>query len=290
MKRASAFAVLVFAAAVLAGTILDSRGRTARARSGSVLVADLHVHPYPGDGSLPTWELQREAARRGLDVVAITGHNNRFGLVVGRLRPLDPQGPILIPGQEITTPSFHMIAVGIDGVIDWRLTARQAIAAIHAQGGVAIAAHPMRISWRVDDEEALRALDGTEVAHSSLASFSHARRDFEEFFARVQSVNPSVAPIGSSDFHMTAPLGFCRTYLIVDERSATGALDALRQGRTVAADPRGQLVGSTEHVQQVKEFLARRPATEPVTALDRSLALTALLALAVLALPGTKRR
>lgn len=287
MSAARAVAVALFAAAVIAGTVLDSRTRVAGPLSSTILVADLHVHPYPGDGSLPVWELQREAQRRGIDVVAVTAHNNRFGLTLGRLARPDPGGPILIPGQEITTPSFHMIAVGVEREIDWRLPAREAIAAIHAQGGVAIAAHPGFASWRVRDEATLRALDGAEIAHPSTEWFSSSRSQFQRFFNRVQRVNPDVAPIGSSDFHMTAPLGLCRTYLFVTERSAAGALDAVRHGRTVARDGRGELFGTPENVAAVKQLLSATAASA-VSPVERLVALTALLALGGLCVPGRR--
>lgn len=292
MNRAKAVAGVLFVASVLTGTILDVRARTRRVEPGSILAADLHVHPFPGDGGLTTWELQREAARRGLDVIAVTGHNNRFAVALGRAFPHDPNGPILLAGQELTTPSFHIIAIGIERLVDWRLPAHEAIADIHAQGGVAIAAHPGRASWRVDDEEALRALDGAEVAHPSAASFSRARREFEAFFRHVQSLNPAVAPIGSSDFHMTAPLGLCRTYLLVNERSATGALDAIRQGRTVARDSRGLLYGSAPDVARVESWLLTSDVPAPETP-EAVAAVGALAGLAVLCLPsgpGARRR
>lgn len=236
MNRAWLAGAAAFAIAVAAGTILDVRAPRYAPQSSTVLSADFHVHPYPGDGSLPVWELQHEAARRGIDVIGITGHNNEFGLELGRLHPPDPSGPIVIRGQEVTTQSFHMVALGITELIDWRLNARDTIAAIHAQGGVAIAAHPVEVSWRDHDVEALRMLDGAEVAHQSRRRVSLSRDEFLEFFHRVQAVNPRVAPIGSTDFHMVAPLGLCRTYLLVRERSAAGVLEAIRDGRTVGVD------------------------------------------------------
>lgn len=272
-------AAALFAFCVLAGTLLDRKTLPA-APGGGVLVADLHVHPYPGDGSLPVWELQREAARRGVDVIAVTGHNNRVGLQVGRLVPLDPNGPIVLPGQELTTPRFHMVAVGIQTLIDWKLTAEEAIAAIHAQGGVAIAAHPLPLSWRDDGDAGLRALDGAEVAHPSSLVYSPGRQQLQRFFRRVQAVNPGVAPIGSTDFHMTAPLGLCRTYVLTGERSAAAVLDAVRQGRTVARDGTGRLFGTPEHVAMVEAYLAARVPVAPVSRASKLAALGALVALA----------
>jgi hypothetical protein len=286
VSRRKLLAAVIFAAAVATGTLVDRRSASGPAPATQILVADLHVHPYPGDGSLPVWELRREAERRGIDVIAVTGHNNRLGLALGDFFSFGPSPTIVLAGQEVTTPTFHLVAVGIDQGIDWRLPAEQAIAAVHAQGGVAIAAHPVTSSWRDRDEGALRTLDGAEVAHPATRRTHSAQRDeYLQFFRRVQSVNPDVAPIGSSDFHMWAPLGHCRTYLVVGERSAAGALDALRAGRTVAADPRGQMFGTPEHVEAVEKFLANTSLPQPVTWLERLTALVALLALAGLARP-----
>ena len=282
MRRVSLVAAVLFAAAAVAGTWLDARAPVRRPAT-SILVADLHVHPYPGDGSLPVWELQHEAARRGIDVIAITGHNNRLGLEIGRLVALDPGGPIVLPGQEVTTSGFHLTAVGTQHLVDWRLPAVEAIAAVHAQGGVAIAAHPVPGSWRERDPEVLAALDGAEMAHPSVSRFSTSRDLFQAFFREVQSVNPDVSPIGSSDFHMVAPLGLCRTYLLADERSAAAALDAIRSGRTVARDARGLLYGTPDHVARVEEYLKTTPPPAAASASERLVALLALLALAALA-------
>jgi hypothetical protein len=283
VSRAPIAALAVFAMCVAGGTWLDMRAPRRAAAQSAILSADLHIHPYPGDGSLPVWELQHEAGRRSLDVIAITGHNNRFGLEVGRLHTPDAGGPIVIPGQEVTTQAFHLVALGITDLIDWRLTARDAIAAIHAQGGVAIAAHPIEASWRDHDVEALRMLDGAEVAHQSHRQVSLSRDEFLEFFNRARSVNPAIAPIGSSDFHMVAPLGMCRTYLLVRERSTAGVLDAIRDGRTVAQDGRGVLFGSAEHVAAVEEFLSHTPLPS-VSDAERMVALFAMLALAAVVL------
>jgi hypothetical protein len=276
-------AAALFIASVLAGTLLDPGDRRApRTSSDDVLAADLHVHPYPGDGALPVWELRREAARRGIDVIAVTGHNNRAGLALGRLISPDQSDPLVLPGQEVTAPAFHLVAVGVIQMIDPHLPARDAIASIHAQGGVAIAAHPAPVSWRDSDPEALRALDGSEVAHPSTQSYSPSRVWFMRFFKRVQSINPDVAPIGSTDFHMAAPLGMCRTYVLNSGGTADGVLNAIRQGRTVAEDGGGRLFGTPEHVALVERHLSAHPRPPGPGAAQKLPALGALLALAAL--------
>jgi hypothetical protein len=275
----------LFAGIVVAGTMLDPTPGGRRGGGTLVMTADLHVHPYPGDGGLPVWQLRREARRRGIDVIAVTGHNNRAALDLARLVPSDSGDPIVLPGQEITTRTIHVIAVGIEHPIDWRLAAHEAIAAIHAQGGVAIAAHPTSTTWREAGREALRLLDGAEITYHLLPDPRRIRLQRREFFAEVASVNPQVAPIGSTDFHMVAPLGLCRTYLLVDERSAAGALRAIRRGRTVARDADGRLIGTPEHVAAVQQQTSTATVGN-VSSLDRFLAFGALLSLAILSLPG----
>jgi hypothetical protein len=225
-----------------------------RVAGRTVLTADLHVHAFPGDGVLPPWELRREARRRGVDVIAVTNHNHRIAarLPVGSDRGQTGVTPLVIPGQEITSPLFHMVAVGVRRVIDWRLPLRETIDAVHAQGGVAIAAHPVRDSWRPQDDDAIRTLDGTEAVHALGETYSRGRFELREFFRRARDRKPELAPIGSSDFHGSAPIGRCLTYIFVDEVSEAGVLSAIGRGHTVASDNRGTLIGDPALVKLVQ--------------------------------------
>jgi predicted metal-dependent phosphoesterase TrpH len=281
--------LLLFVGAVLAGTALDASARARiGARAGHLLVADLHVHPFPGDGSLTIAQLQREATRRGIDVIAITGHNNRFGLALSSVLGTDPDGPIVIPGQEITSPGFHMAAVGIDRLVDWRLGAADAIAAVQAQGGVAIAAHPIGLIDAGWDDEARRALDGTEIMHPLRLNWTDGGRQLDVFAATTKGLNPELAVVGSTDFHMAAPLGLCRTYVLADDRSAAAVLHAIRAGRTAASCGGGDLVGTPENVAAVRQGLGPLAAAMPPSAGEKACAFLALAALAVLAWPSRR--
>ncbi len=84
---------------------------------------------------------------------------------------------------------------------------------------------------------------------------------------------------------MSAPLGLCRTYLLVHERSSAGVLTAIREGRTVARDGRGVLIGPAEYVARVEQHLSQvNPEANPVSLAEKLAALAALLALAALVL------
>jgi hypothetical protein len=256
-------------AGIAGGTLLDRHPALAlgygaagpvrdipRAGGKFVLAGDLHVHAFLGDGGVAPWELAREARRRDLDVIAVTNHNQ---LVAARIAARYAPEAIVIVGQEVTTPRFHLVAAGIHDVVDWRLSASDAIRAIHAQGGVAIAAHPVPQSWTSEDPAAPGLLDGSETAHSAALWSNRARRELGDFFRNAAAHNPSIAPIGSSDFHFGGALGQCRTYLFVDEVSQAGVLDAIRAGRTVAYDGHGRFTGDPERVRAVEAIVAQRP-------------------------------
>ena len=231
---------------VLIGTIADRLPQRVPLRAGDywVLSGDFHVHAFPGDGSLSPWLLRDEAARAGLDVIAITNHNQVWTARLARWISNRSNGPIMIAGQEITNPTYHMIAVGLERTVDAEQAATEAAADVRAQRGLAIAAHPSARFHGYDAKEAVAALDGTEAAHSAVHEGSEFRAELRAFYERARGVKATVTPIGSSDFHATPPkLGLCRTYLFVTERSEAGVLEAIRSGRTLAVDGDGRLTG-----------------------------------------------
>jgi hypothetical protein len=237
---------VLLAAGVAVGTLADRIPLRQSISAGDyrMLSGDFHVHAFPGDGALAPWALRDEAARAGLDVIVVTNHNQTF---TGRLAGWVSRsgiGPLMLSGQEITHPEYHMIAVGIHATVNPNQSAAGAIADVHAQGGVAIAAHPSRRFRGYDAEGTVALLDGVEAVHSFGHQDSEFRADLSAFYSRARRINQDVAAIGSSDFHgMPPPMGRCRTYLFVRERSREGVLDAIRDGRTLAVDGDGGLTG-----------------------------------------------
>src|SRR5262249_50869804 len=69
------------------------------------------------------------------------------------------------------------------------------------------------------------------------------RLELDEAYRAAVLAHPSIAAIGSTDFHTWGPVGFCRTYLFVRAPTEDGVLDAIRAGRTVACDAAGSLHG-----------------------------------------------
>jgi len=252
--------VRIAAAGVLAlsmalSTALDSFEPAAEwPRDGAfhVVTADLHVHAFPGDGGLPPWDIRREARRRGIDVVAISNHNHAIALQIDRALFTPPRRPLVLAAEETTSTRYHLVSLGIRESVDWRLSLPDAIRAVHAQGGVAIAAHPVD-GYGPFDDDVVKMLDGLEVAHPEGHYDTQARAQLEALYERARRVKPTIAPIGSSDYHFGAPIGFSHTRLLVRDLSAEGVLDAIRAGRAVAYAPGGRIYGSADWVDAVSK-------------------------------------
>jgi predicted metal-dependent phosphoesterase TrpH len=199
-----------------------------------VVQADLHVHSFFGDGALSPIHLLLEARRRRLDAIAVTNHNQTLVARATRALSRAIGGPTVLVGEEITAPRWHLIGVRLRETVGWRQPLESAIADVHAQGGVAILAHPVDIFRSALTDSACAALDGTEVRHALIDLSARRRRELEDVFAQVRARHPTAAPIGSSDDHGGGGLGEPRTYVFARDDSEDAIVEAIRAGRTVA--------------------------------------------------------
>lgn len=222
-------------ASVAAGTVTDGSSRQTPRRSiggYEVLAGDFHVHSFPFSwGTLSPWDTVLEARRQRLDVVAMTPHNHVWVAKLGRWFSRVTGGPTVLVGEEIVSVPYHLIAVGITDAISERQPAASAIAEVHRQGGVAIAAHPYEPYWPAYDAEALRTLDGAEVVRPEAQGNEKLAAELRAFFGRA-----SMTAIGSSDYHGESRLGYSRTYVFARDRTEREILNALLEGRTVVYD------------------------------------------------------
>lgn len=244
----------------------------------TVLEGDFHIHSFPGDGGLLPWDLAHEARRRDLDVIALTNHNSMWSWPLAQ-RFAPGNGVIVLPGVELTAAGFHMATIDVRAPVAWRQAAAQAVAAVHAQGGVAIAAHPKSPRPSKWDDAAIDVLDGFEAASSNDMAAENVA-----FSRRALIRRPTIASIGSSDFHYFAPLGVSRTFVFATERSAAAVLDAIRKGRTVACDGLGDTHGPAELTSVVSADCRRIAVSDPVGWRRRDGVATAAAWLALVAL------
>ena len=254
----------LLALGITIGTLADRVPARALKRAGDfyVLTGDFHVHAFPGDGSLAPWTLRQEASRAGLDVFAVTNHNMVFTARFAEWLARRTGGPIIIAGQEITNPEYHLIAVGLERTVNAGQSAAAAIRDVHAQGGVAIAAHPSPRFHGYDDDQTVALLDGTEAAHP--VDRATGQEQFTAFFGRARRLKPTIAPIGSSDFHVSPAVAECRTFVFAREATAAGVIDAIRNGRTIAVDQFGQRHGDAALIQLLDAMPGDNRSIDPV--------------------------
>lgn len=172
--------------------------------------ADLQLHTDLGDGLSPPEAVLESAERAGLDVIAITDHDDIRGSFTARDIAAKRSSPVVvIPGIEVTTRSGHLLALFVEDEIPMLRPLGETIARVHQLGGVAVVPHPLSyLTFSVGERslrdlaergDAERYIDGIELRNPSYAGRVRA--------TRAQWLNEKilgVAETGSSDAHHAA--------------------------------------------------------------------------------------
>lgn len=106
--------------------------------------ADLHIHSAASDGTARVADiLDRVAARGDLDVIAIADHDRVDAALAAQAMARSREDPFeVVVGEEVSTRGGHLLGLFITTPIrPWR-SMRATIAEVHAQGGLAVPAHP----------------------------------------------------------------------------------------------------------------------------------------------------
>jgi len=186
---------------------------------------DLHVHTnYSRDGMNTVEEVLRAAAAAGLDGVAITDHNTtaggRYALeVVDRVAP----GLVVIPGEEVSTRSGHLIVLGITEDIPPGLTVQETIKEAKRLGGTIVVPHPYnrpRHGMAIPKEA-----DAVEIFNSRYILGMHNR------IARRNARSRGLPEVAGSDAHQASLVGTAIT-LIKADKNANDVLEAIKRGKT----------------------------------------------------------
>lgn len=122
---------------------------------------DLHIHSERSfDGCMSLSEIVALARERGLNGVAICDHDR----VLDEVPEFDDF--LVIPATEVSTERGHLLGLFVREPIETRKFS-ESVTAIHAQGGLAVIAHPFEHSTdanRLDD--VMSRLDGVEIWNS----------------------------------------------------------------------------------------------------------------------------
>ncbi|NTU70792.1 MAG: phosphotransferase [Coriobacteriia bacterium] len=175
----------------------------------------MHVHTTASDGTAtPREVLEFISTETDLSVVAICDHNtNEGGLEAAAIA--HEYSVEVVVGQEVESSQGHILGLWTPQLVAPGRSAAETVADIHAQGGIAVAAHPYAPRWwhkhglcrgetEVYDEV---DFDGVEVANSTpllLAANFRARAYWRDNRSRL-------AATGGSDAHMLSVIGTSRT-------------------------------------------------------------------------------
>jgi predicted metal-dependent phosphoesterase TrpH len=159
------------------------------------LRGELHCHTQRSDGDATPAEIARAAQAAGLDFIAITDHNSPPGFAS------PPEGPIVIPGIEITTYGGHWNAWGTDGWYEFRTADAASVAAAMteatAAGAFVSVNHPKPFGpdWIWGDDLGYAAIEVWNGPWERLNGMALAR--WEAHLRRGERV----VAVGGSDTH-----------------------------------------------------------------------------------------
>ena len=151
--------------------------------------ADIHMHTTCSDGLMtPEALVEFAAARTDLNVIAVTDHDTVEGGQIAQdyaqTFAADLRGLEVIVGTEVTSAEGEIIGLFMQRDVPKGLSAAETIDRIHAQGGLAIAAHPYAhiLAWA--GKSGMRGVgrlietlpfDGVEVRNATPTEFSRIR-------------------------------------------------------------------------------------------------------------------
>ncbi len=200
-------------------------------------LADLHMHTiYSYDGTATVPAVLKRARQAGLDVIAITDHDEiRGALLAEQLAP--KFGLEVIPGVEITTAEGDLLGLGIQKAVPAGLPLVETLLRIGKQGGYAIAPHPMATGMGMKSlnfYSVRKAVRHPEAGHVLLGieTYNATAIDRESrMFAEVLSYRTGLARTGSSDAHALDAIGLGATEF--PGSTAAEFLCALQEGTTI---------------------------------------------------------
>src|SRR3972149_6488905 len=121
------------------------RGRGSVSEDGRPGKADLHLHTASGDGmASPRQILDYVEAETDLDIIAVTDHDDLRGAL--EAREVCARGRYrfqVVTGMEVTAVEGHIIALWVEEPLPSLRPVEEVLAAVHRQGGLAVAAHPL---------------------------------------------------------------------------------------------------------------------------------------------------
>lgn len=212
--------------------------------------ADLHIHTTYSDGYASVVDvLEHVATHTDLRLIAIADHDTIEGALEAH-RIAGSYGIEVVIGEEVSTVEGHLLALFIEHALPPGRPAAETIAAIHAQGGLCIPAHPY--GWRVPSmglaglhqrctgPDCDWPVDAIEVFNASLwLPHNNAR-------SATVATELGLPGTGGSDSHHLATIGL--GYTRFPGHTADDLRRAIRAGQTQAGGTSWTLAHNAEFI------------------------------------------
>lgn len=204
---------------------------------------ELHCHTLHSDGSFTVYELQSEAKKDGLSLIALTDHNTLSGQ-----KELNDDIIPAVRGIEWTTYFGHMLVLGAKRFVDWRDAVPdnidEKIKEVKDNGGLVGIAHPFQLGspmctggrWEFNVKD-FDNIDYVEIWHQSFSDDNYENDRATLFWTKLLDEGHKIAATYGRDWHRKEKSGhYGCTYLGIDgDISEEKALEAIKKGRTVVS-------------------------------------------------------
>jgi len=221
----------------------------------------VHIHTTASDGTAsPRQILEWVRDRTDLAVIAITDHNTVEGALEAAALAEAGDYPFdVVVGQEVESCEGHVLGLWAPEPVRPDMTAAETVGAIHAQGGLAVAAHPFAPRWW--HRHGLRR--GSVLTYNSVPfdAFETANSTpllgLANRYARLYWLanRERLARTGGSDAHILAAIGSSRT--LFPGESAEDLRRAIEERTTVVKGPDMSATRGLRYARRAPEIKRR---------------------------------
>ncbi len=209
---------------------------TFRFKEYRYLKGDIHTHTLNSDGSMSYDDLARKAAKKGLDFLFITDHNNS----TEDLKMPAVAGLTVIDGLELTNYKAHVNLLGVKKPYNGSYAVgslaelNEKLEQARQNGAMRVVNHPFchmcPVKWNIDDI----AYDGIEIWNGP-----SNRKELKalDWWQKKLEAGERIPVVGGSDYHrdyyITDLLASPATRVRCDSNDKETILKALKEGRCV---------------------------------------------------------